>query len=569
LWAVRTVSLLLFGAIAARLGYLQIYCHAMLSERAIREHSADRTEGPPRGAVLDRAGRVLAMTIEGGSCFADPRRVGDVVQTAQALSPLVHVSPAVLQEKLRGPRRFVWLARRLDPETTQKLQELHAPGIYVIPERKRFYPDETLAAHVLGVVGTDHHGLSGVEQVADGWLSGRSVPFLFRQWIFQGEPVRLASQADPVPCSVVLTLDRELQYIAEQELAAQMAVSGARNGTVIIEDPQTGDILAMASAPTFDPNLWGTSGAPEDYGPDTLKNPAVEKVMEPGSTFKLVAAAAALDQEVVHPDDAFFCENGSWEIQGRTIHDHEKDGWLSFSEVISHSSNIGTAKVALKLGPERLYRYARAFGFGMPTGCGLPGDGTGILRTPDQWHGAALETIAFGQEVGVTPLQLVNAYAAVANGGMLLEPRLYKGILDLHGTYHEWESFPPVRRVISQRTVALLRKILLSVVESGTGKAARVPGIAVAGKTGTAQKIDPRTHQYSPDLYLASFCGFVPVDHPRLVIGVFLDEPKSSYWGGSEAAPLFARIVRDTAPYLHLEAAPLGPLAVSHIVLKS
>jgi cell division protein FtsI/penicillin-binding protein 2 len=222
--------------------------------------------------------------------------------------------------------------------------------------------------------------------------------------------------------------------------------------------------------------------------------------------------------------------------------------------------------VALKLGPENLYRYARAFGFGMATGCGLPGDGTGILRNPHTWQSGSLATVAFGQEVGVTPLQMVNAYCVVANGGKLLEPRIYKGLVDEHGVYKEWARPKPIRCVISPRTVVELRRILQEVVEHGTGKAAHVDGITVAGKTGTAQKIDPATHQYSPDRYLASFCGFAPVDAPRIVIGVFLDEPRTSYWGGSEAAPLFSRIVHDAASYLHLKSPDVGPLAFERTI---
>ena len=310
----------------------------------------------------------------------------------------------------------------------------------VTTDIKRFYPEESLAAQVLGVVGDTQQGLSGVELIAERWLSGRSVPFLFKQWSF-AKPKRRRSWPRArilPPHSVGLTLDRTLQTIVEQELAIQMKMSRPKSGTVIVQDPQTGEILAMATAPSFDPNLWGSPMQPADYGPEALKNPAVEHVFEPGSTFKIVTAAAALEEHCVTPTDTFFCENGSWDIPGRTIHDHEKEGWLTFTQVISHSSNIGTAKVARRLGRDPLYRYARAFGFGMPTGLGLPGDGTGILRETHDWRLSSLETISFGQEVGVTPLQMVNAYSVIANGGWLLEPRLYKGVVDENGQYREW-----------------------------------------------------------------------------------------------------------------------------------
>ncbi len=276
----------------------------------------------------------------------------------------------------------------------------------------------------------------------------------------------------------------------------------------------------------------------------------------------MVAAAAALEDRIVNPGDSFFCENGSWQNQGRTIHDHEKDGWLTFTDVIGHSSNIGTAKVALKLGQDRLYRFARAFGFGLPTACGLPGDSSGILRNPSKWRTGSLMTVAFGQEVGVTPLQMVNAYTVIANGGWLIEPRIFKGVVDAEGHYREWQSAPPIRRVLSARSIQQLRGVLKAVVDTGTGKSAAVPGIPVAGKTGTAQKIDPLTRQYSDQHYIASFCGFAPVTQPRLVIGVFLDEPQGDYYGGSQAAPVFARIVRNAAAYWQLKSESLGPLAV-------
>jgi cell division protein FtsI (penicillin-binding protein 3) len=376
----------------------------------------------------------------------------------------------------------------------------------------------------------------------------------------------LPARGDVVPRSVVLTIDRTLQYIVEQELALQMKLSRAKSGTVIVQDPHTGDILAMANAPSFNPNYWGDRRARTGYTVEMLKNTSVETVVEPGSTFKLITAAAAIDQQVVSPRDGFFCENGLWQIKGREIHDHEKDGWLTFTEVISRSSNIGTAKVALKLGSDNLFRYARAFGFGMPTGCGLPGDGSGILRNPRVWTSGSLITIAFGQEVGVTPLQMVNAYSVVANGGLLLEPRLYKGVVDEHGAYHQWAGRKPIRRVISPQTVTALKRILTEVVDNGTGKSARVEGIPVAGKTGTAQKIDVLTRRYHADSFLASFCGFAPASSPRLVIGVFIDEPRTSQWGSLEAAPLFSRIVHAAATHLQWKREDLGPVAFARSV---
>jgi len=572
LWTTTFLSLVFFCFVAGRLSYLQLYCHAALQERVNKEQSRvhDSSDVPPRGAILDRTGAVLALSIHGGGCFADPHRVQQVDETVRLLAPLLQQTPSVLKAKLIQHKRFVWLARRLDPETAEQVKALKRPGVTVTTDMKRFYPEEFLAAHVLGVVGDNQQGLSGVELIAERWLSGRAVPFLFKSWSFtKTKPSALASRTDLAPRSVVLTLDRTLQTIVEQELAEQMKQSRPKSGTVIVEDPQTGEILAMATAPSFNPNLWGSPLQPADYGPELLNNPAVEHVFEPGSTFKVVTAAAALEEHRVTLSDSFFCENGSWDIPGRTIHDHERDGWLTFAQVISHSSNIGTAKVARRLGKDSLYRYARAFGFGMPSGCGLPGDSVGILHQTRDWRQSSLETVSFGQEVGATPLQMVNAYCVIASGGWLLEPRLYKGVVDENGQYREFAFAPPIRRVVSPRTVVLMKQILKGVVDEGTGKAAQVVGLSVAGKTGTAQKIDVKTHQYSDAHYLASFCGFAPVDRPRLVVGVFLDEPQGSYWGGSEAAPLFARILKHVAPYLKLQSESFGPLATSRIVSRT
>ena len=563
------LSLVFFVFVAGRLGYLQLYCHAALQERVNREESRvmGSTDLEPRGSILDRSGAVLALSIQGGACYADPKHVQHAEETARLLSPLLHLPAAMIKTKLTQRKRFVWLARRLDPEVAGQVKALKCPGVMVTTDIKRFYPEESLAAHVLGVVGDNQQGLSGVELITERWLSARSVPFLFKPWTFMKSKTSiLNTRTDLTPHSVVLTLDRNLQTIVEQELAVQMKLSRPKSGTVIVQDPQTGEILAMATAPSFDPNVWGSALQPADYGPELLKNPAVEHVFEPGSTFKIVTAAAALEENRVALTDTFFCENGSWEIPGRTIHDHERDGILTFAQIISHSSNIGTAKVARRVGRDPLYRYARAFGFGMPSGCGLPGDGVGILRQTHEWRQSSLETISFGQEVSATPLQMVNAYSVIASGGWLLEPRLYKGVVDENGQFREFALTPPIRRVISPRTVALMKQLLKGVVDEGTGKAAQVVGLSVAGKTGTAQKIDVKTHQYSDAHYLASFCGFAPVDHPRLVIGVFLDEPQGSYYGGSEAAPLFARILKHAAPYLKLQSETFGPLATSRVV---
>jgi len=561
------ITLVLFSGILVRLGYLQIYLGTELTQKADRARSRNVIEQATRGAILDRHGSLLAVSIQGGACFADPKLVKHPNAAAQALADILNLPVAEVRAKLLQKRRFVWLARRLDPAKAESIRALKQPGIVVVNERKRFYPEEALASQLLGVVNENQEGLSGVERTADAWLRGRSVPAVFRDWATRKKPSdALASRKDLPNQSIVLSIDRTLQTIAEQELTRQIELSRAKGGTVIIQDPRTGEILAMASAPTFNPNLWGTPAAPATYSPETLRNPAVEHVFEPGSTYKIVTAAGALEERKITPEDTVFCENGRWKVAGRFIKDHEKDGWLSFSDVMGQSSNIGTAKVALRLGAQGLYRYSRAFGFGMPSGCGLPGDGAGILRQTHQWSGASLETISFGQEIGVTALQMVNAYSAIANGGTLLEPRLFRGLVNEEGEYQEWVTRQPIRQVISSQTSETMRRMLRHVVDSGTGKSAQIAGLTVAGKTGTAQKINPQTRQYDTERYIASFCGFAPAENPRLVIGVFLDEPRASIWGGSEAAPLFARVLRGAAAYLRMQSTPSGPLVVSRTI---
>ncbi|OGR84301.1 MAG: hypothetical protein A2901_03050 [Elusimicrobia bacterium RIFCSPLOWO2_01_FULL_54_10] len=340
---------------------------------------------------------------------------------------------------------------------------------------------------------------------------------------------------DEAPKSAVtLTIDRTLQYYAEKELKAGVEEFQAKSGMILIQDPRTGDILAMASYPHFDPNILSKGTLPENFNRKWLDNPAVSHLFEPGSTLKVVTFAAALEEKAISSNEMFNCEGGKWKVAGAVINDHEPQGLLTASQVLEKSSNIGTAKVGLKLGAERFYRYVRAFGFGTRTGLPIPGETDGLFREPRKWTPQSLPVLSFGQEIGVTAVQLIGAFSAVANGGLLMEPRV---------TRTENQAPRMVRRVVSAKTCATLNEMMRAVVERGTGSKARVPGFTVCGKTGTAQKIDPKTRKYSDEKYVASFCGFLPAKNPALVGLVILDEPRTTYWGGETAAPVFSRVM--------------------------
>jgi cell division protein FtsI (penicillin-binding protein 3) len=419
-----------------------------------------------------------------------------------------------------------------------------------VPESVRFYPSRELAAHVLGFVGRDDHGLEGIELAHDRALAGEAGRALVERDALgrdvTAQPTILKS---PTPGQgLVLTLDAAIQYIAERELDAAWRSTGAKAGMVLVMDPRTGELLAMALRPTFNPN------AHQHATPVEWRNRAVTDPFEPGSTFKAILAAAALEERVFRPTDRLYGEQGVITVASRQIHDWKKYGWLTFREVLQFSSNVGSIKIGLALGRERYHRYMTAFGFGGPTGAGLPGESRGQLRPPSRWSGLSLATMSIGQEISVTGVQILAAFAAIANGGRLMQPHVVRAVLDERG--REVRRIEPraVRQVVSPETAATLTDILTTVVADGTGHRARVDGYPVAGKTGTAQKADPVTHVYSRRPGVLSFVGFVPADAPRLAILALLDEPKHAAWGSEAAAPIFAAVA---GPVLrHLEIPP-------------
>lgn len=545
LYVLGAVLILWCGAICARLVYLQIFRYGSFEQRA--QHQQQRTVdlSARRGVIYDRAGRELAMSVSVDSAFAVPTEIPDLPGTISLVSRITKSDPRELLARCKATRTFCWVARKADSETAERIRSLNLRGIYFQKESKRFYPKGDLAAQVIGYVGTDDEGLSGIEREFDEKLRGRPGEMLIsvdarRKWFGSVE-----KQPEPGQ-NVVLTIDQQIQYIAERELDTAMDSTHAISGTVVVENPHTGEILALANRPTFDPNRT------REITPEKLKNHAVSDVYEPGSTFKLVTISAALDENLTHPEEKFDCQMGSIVVFGRRIHDWHPFGVLSVSDVLAHSSDVGAIKIALRLGDERMYKYIRAFGFGQQTGVELPGETRGLAKPLSRWSKVSIGAIAMGQEIGVSPLQLAGMVSSIANDGIVVGSRIVAASTEPQAT-PQMISFHPVeeRRAISPTTAALMRQMMQGVVLHGTGKKAILEGYSSAGKTGTAQKVDPATHTYSRTKYIASFAGFAPVNNPAIVCVVILDSPVGGHHGGEVGAPVFHRIAQQVLEYLH------------------
>ena len=562
--AVRTRVLLLaavlalaFGGLTARLGWLMIVKRGELTALAERQYSRTVVLPALRGPILDRRGAPLATSTATESLFVQPRSVGDPVRVAARLAPVLGQPEREVHAALTSARPFVWLRRKLPPTMSEQVRALREPGLGFLPESLRLYPNRELAAHVVGFEGAEG-GLEGVERAFNTELAGVSGKVIAGRDALGREVATPHLLQAPQPGhGVALTIDSTIQYIAEREVDAAYRRTHAKAAMAVVLEPRTGDILAMAIRPTFNPNTF-LDVPSADY----WRNRAVTDPFEPGSTFKAILAAAALEEGVVKPDDRINGENGAITLAGTTIHDWKKYGWLTFAEVLQNSSNVGSIKVGLSLGRERYHRYMKAFGFGTTTGVGLAGESRGMLRDPQRWSLLSLPTMSIGQEISVTALQLVAAFGAIANDGMLMQPRLVRSTIDPDG--REARRFEPraVRQVISPETARTLTGLLVRVVESGTGHFAAIPGYAVGGKTGTAQKLDPATGRYSRAPGVLSFVGFAPTDDPRFAMLVMLDEPKNEKWGSEAAAPVFNAIGREILRYLEVPPRDIQPLQI-------
>src|SRR5712692_398816 len=549
------VALFWMAAVFARLGYLQLFQHSEYLARAQRQQQRTIEITPERGAIYDRNMRPLAMSIPVDSAFAVPAELADEHLAARLLSSVLNIPPEALEARFESSRSFVWVMRKLPPEKAEAIAALNLKGVYFQKENQRFYPKRDLAAHVLGFVDVDEKGLGGIEHELDSQIRSKNEKIIVmadarQRWFDGGEAQRERG------ANVVLTLDEKVQYIAERELGAAIAKTRAIAGTVMVMNPSTGEILALANWPKFNPN------AASDVPAEARMNRAVTALYEPGSTFKLITLAAAFDQGITRPGEVFDCENGAVYVAGHRIRDHKPFALLSVSDILAQSSDVGAIKIALRLGAPKFYDYIRAFGFGQPTGVDMPGESKGLLRRLENWSAVSIGSISMGQEVGVTPLQLVTAVSAIANGGMLCKPhvvaQLKRGdrILPMEGALAAAEP----RRVIRPETAATLRRLMEGVILNGTGKLARLDGWTAAGKTGSAQKIDPATGRYSPTQLIASFSGFAPISNPAVTILVSLDSPVGQHEGGQVAAPVFKRIAEQVLPYLDVPRdVPVGP----------
>ncbi len=546
-----------FAFIVGRMFQLQVLKKEQLYKLAARQHHIQIPLVPKRGVIYDRKGNELAVSIEVDSIYADSKKVVDAERTARALAALLQIDREELRQKLKSRKSFEWIQRKISPTETDGVKALRLPGIHMLKENRRFYPNGPLAAHVVGFVGLDSKGLEGVEFQYDAMLNGNH-----HVWTLSRDALgRELVMGDGVPKkedhyqNIFLTLDKHLQHVVEGELNRAVQKWAAKGGMAIAMEPYSGRILAMASNPIFNPNQF------YQYRSRSWRNRAISDSFEPGSLLKPFVAAAALEEKIVRPSDSFYCENGSYKVYDRTIHDQTKHGWLTFQQIMKFSSNIGVSKVAEKMGKERLYRYLCAFGFGEKTRVGLPGEGKGIVHHPRYWPPVVLDTISFGQGISVTGIQLVTALSAIANGGVLMKPTLVEKITNEKDEVVE--SFQPekIRRVISEETAKKVVGLLKATTEKGgTGEGAVPAGYEVAGKTGTAQKLEPLFKQYSEDRTHAGFMGFVPPEDPRIVLLVIIDEPQGSNTGGGVAAPVFKAIMEKVLPYLNVH--PKGTLMV-------
>ena len=498
------------------------------------------------------------MSSHAESVFALPARIDGPEDLSRRLAPLLSERPEEILKRLQADRAFVWVKRKLPPSVAQAVKALGEPGLGFVQESLRLYPNRELAAHVLGFEGLDGRGLEGMERAWDGHLAGEPGLALVERDALGREVTGLAAVLKPSTPGqgVALTLDTTIQYLAEKEVETAWRRTRAKSAMAIVLDPRTGELLALAVRPTFNPNNFATATSNE------WRNRAVTDPFEPGSTFKVILAAAALEERVVRPGDRFYGEQGAITVASTVIHDWKRYGWLTFSEVLQNSSNVGAVKVGLALGRERYSRYIAGFGFGSLTGVGLPGESRGQVRTPERWSGLSLATLSIGQEVSVTALQMVAAFGAVANGGRLMQPQVVRAVLDSRG--REARGFEPraIRQVISPETARTLTQIMTRVVTDGTGHNAAIPGYDVAGKTGTAQKVDQATKRYSRAPGILSFVGFAPADDPRIVMLVLLDEPRNEKWGSEAAAPIFAALGREVLRYLNVSPRDTPPVQI-------
>jgi cell division protein FtsI (penicillin-binding protein 3) len=531
------------AAVLARLMYVQLFCYSEYLAKAQRQQERIFEISPKRGTIYDRKGRELAVSLPMDSVFGDPAEITDVDMVGWLLSRVLNVPAEEIETKIREAHTPVRLARKLSPDVVQRITDMNLNGVFFQKENRRVYPQRELAASVLGYVDIDEKGIGGIEQSLDKQIRGRPGEMMvmadgLRRWYDRRE-----SAADP-GASVVLSIDETIQYIAEKELATAIEQTHAKAGTVIVQDPNTGELLAMANWPTFDPNDAGS------YPAEARADRAVSDAYEPGSTFKVITLSGAIENGVASPSELVDCQMGSILVAGRLIHDWHPFGILTVTGILANSSDVGAIKVALRLGAPKFYETARAFGIGQDTGIDLPGENRGVLRPVENWSSSSIGSLAMGQEVSVTPIQIVSAISAIANGGTLYHPRVVREIRDSKSGAELPHPYADPQEATDARTAATMREMMEDVMIEGTGKHSQLDGYTSGGKSGTAQKIDPATGRYSATQYNASFVGFAPVNNPAITILVLLDSPVGPHHGGQVGGPVFKRVAEQALAYL-------------------
>lgn len=540
-----------FALIGGKALLLQLTQGSWLSKKASGQVEESLRSVGKRGTIFDRRGREMAVSIDVTSIAARPGRVKEADATARELAGIFKKPAAEMKTKLASGKPFVWLKRQATPKEVEAVRRLRPAGIEFISETNRFYPNRTLAAHVVGFTGMDGKGLEGVEFFYDSHLRGTDMSSWGRRDAlgnrFQSEPPADEAASGK---NLILTLDQGVQFAAETALNDAVAASRARSGMAVVMEPHTGAILALALSPSFNPNAYEEAKKP------LWRNRAVTDPFEPGSTLKIFVAAAALEHTSLSPKTTFDCENGTYRIGRHTVHDVHRYGVLSLADIIKFSSNIGAAKIGEKVGPEKLHKTLRMFGFGEKTGIDSPAETAGVLMAARKWKEIDTAAISFGHGVSVSAIQLISSVAAIANDGVLMRPRVVQAITDRQGQILQQFDPEPIRQAVSRSTARALKEILRTVMlPGGTGTQAALDGYTACGKTGTARKVD-ENGQYANDRHVASFIGFAPAEEPRIAVLVVIDEPKGQIYGGAVAAPVFRKIAQSTLNYLNVPPRP-------------
>jgi cell division protein FtsI (penicillin-binding protein 3) len=557
---VAVVFSLLLAVIGVKAAYLQIFQGPWLSKLAAEQYEKSQKMSGKRGIIYDRNATEMAVSLQVTSVAAYPGRIESSRQAAKDISKILKLKFRTLRKKLTSKKSFVWIKRHATPLEVEKIKQLNIEGIEFIPEYNRYYPNKTLAAQVIGFTGVDGNGLEGVEYYYDDYLKGANgnVTLLRdargRRFVAAGQ-----KETDYSGNNIRLTIDRTVQYIADKTLEETVTEYSAKSGIAIVMVPRTGALLAIAHYPHFNPNDFGKFSSLD------RRNRSITDPFEPGSTMKIFSAAAAIESGGSSPNAIFFCENGAYQIGRKVVHDMEEHGWLSLQQIIKYSSNIGAIKISEMVGPERMYNTLVDFGFGSRTGIDCPGETIGTLHHYERWSRMDTSAISFGHGISVSPVQLITAVSAIANGGILMKPYIVSAILNQHNRIVYRFGPQKIRRVISEQTAAKVSKIMQTVVtEGGTGTQAALDSYTVCGKTGTAKKVGEEG-TYTEDMYVASFVGFTPAQNAEIAVLVIIDEPQGKYYGGLVAAPAFSKIARQTLNYLNIPPVTNRQLAVSSV----